>query len=155
MALESSLCVEAATILTNVWPLSTLVDVLAIVFEAKLAISRGTNTGECSNEILATELAVVCFRPAFINVSTVATVRSKLVSIRTDASIRPGCVVASESALVANFTALVDILAGSKRSWSVASSARAQESTVSVGARAVTTQTEILVALIPIYALSP
>jgi len=73
--------------LTNVWSLSALVDVLAIIFNSKLAVSRGTNTGKCSDEIFAAEFAVVCFSPALINISTVMTIRGHLVTIRTDTSI--------------------------------------------------------------------
>ena len=73
--------------MTNVWPLSALVDVLAIIFNAKLAVSRGTNTGKGSDEIFAAEFAVVCFRPALINISTVVTIRGHLVAIGTDTSI--------------------------------------------------------------------
>ena len=73
--------------MTNIWPLTALVDVLAIIFKSKLAVSRGTNTGKGSDEIFAAEFTVVCFGPALINISTVMTIRGHLVAIRTDTSI--------------------------------------------------------------------
>ena len=63
--------------------------------------------------------------------------------------------MAPKGTLVANFTALIDILAGAKGSRSIASSARAKEPAMGVCAGTITTQTAVLIALILIYALSP
>jgi len=56
---------------------------------------------------------------------------------------------------MANFTTLINILAGAKGSWSVASSARAKEPTMGVCAGTIAAQAAVLIALILIYALSP
>ena len=87
LALKASLCIKTASIFTNVWLLSTLIDVFAIILKSQLAEPRGANAGKRSDEVLAAELAVVCFSPTLINIATVMTIRSHLVAIRTDTSI--------------------------------------------------------------------
>ena len=154
LALKASLCIKTASILTNVWLLSTLIDVFAIILKSQLAEPRRANAGKRSDEVLAAELAVVCFSPTLIHVPAVPAVWSQLVAIGTDTSVRPWGVVAPEGAMVADVTAFINIFAGAKRSWSVASGTRAKESTKRVCARAIATQLTVLVAFIAVNTLS-
>ena len=71
LALKASLCIKTASILTNVWLLSTLIDVFAIILKSQLAEARRANAGKRSDQVLAAELAVVGFSPTLIHVPAV------------------------------------------------------------------------------------
>ena len=154
LALKASLCIETASILTNVWLLSTLIDVFAIILKSQLTESRRANAGKRSDQVLAAELAVVGFSPTLIHVPAVPAIWGQLVAVGTDTSVRPWGVVAPEGAMVADVIAFIDIFAGAKRSWSVARCTRAKESTKRVCTRAIATQLTVLVAFIAVNALS-
>lgn len=113
------------------------INVPTVVRHAYLSVALWTDAHERSDQIFASEFAVVGRCGALVDILTMAAICSQSVTVGTNTTERSRDVVATESTLVAHFLTFVDIFADLHRSRSESFSTVTFESSLDVSASTV------------------